>query len=978
VDGGSQVDAGATAIWINNAVLFLVDQANHGVGVSGSGYLDAVLYGLNNVEKMDGATFIVNEAALDGGNYPLSGYGNDVTARDLAVIFGVGQAYLTSTQRATAVNKLINDISDPSPCTKTLAVPHDTLATGTAQAGSATTITLAAGDSAANGFYVNNIINATVGGAESDGLVTAYNSTTKVATVGSWSGGIPTTGTVYAIYSTITIGTAASGATATITGYNTNFAADVASGDTVYGINPPAWGYGFYPGQMGSWVTGSSTIGATSITNAINSAFVQASTTVPQVYYRAPKWTAGRCGYKWLHQYWSGGLGSQPATYPVRGGQSNGSDPAGGTNIPVLNSNNYLSSQGALLTLFLALSEFDSRAITNVGVFSTGIVDYGLAWQWNYMTGFTSSGANYGINITAMAAGANSWDLAHNLVGFPDVGLNGPFTEGISTWKTYAPLPDNPYIVGYGRVHQVLLYGGAGSSNPGQTSVDGQNTGYLKDFGSAANPTAQSSQFLKNYMASIGYNTVGSIPAQDLDKLSVLIDPRIVSTDYKTQPLQYFFGSSASSQCSALTWWSCPSDGKGTAFLSRTSWTDPSATMLQFQGRGFGGDHDSTQPGDVQIWKVGPLLASDWIPIGDSGTRNNDVIGSSPEFGGATSFCPGIGYSACGSGNTAGLAHASITRWAAANHGAWTVNYGDQASRYAYALASFAGSYQTVNNHVLRHLAHFKKAGAEEIVIQYDDIDTANSPTQIAVHTHYPQNGETVAGNSYVIYDEGSTSCPGSGGCGSLDTNRTILEQQNGIADAHGDPTPQYNLISKFVVPGGAPAVFMHYDGTAYTGANAHTDRISICADSGSTGACGASGQNGLELIQVHKVATQPDTSLTTTALNPDVNWAGVQTTDKVVLFARHGTTYSTIAGFTTTHSGTAQYLFAGLTPGTYTVTVGGSGVSGSPFTVAAGDNSIYFESTSGVVSINGSVVGGPPTAGAMTSAGSLSSGGRR
>jgi hypothetical protein len=37
-----------------------------------------------------------------------------------------------------------------------------------------------------------------------------------------------------------------------------------------------------------------------------------------------------------------------------------------------------------------------------------------------------------------------------------------------------------------------------------------------------------------------------------------------------------------------------------------------------------------------------------------------------------------------------------------------------------------------------------------------------------------------------------------------------------------------------------------------------------------------------------------------------------------------------------------------GLTPGTYAVTVAGAAVSGSPFTVAAGDNSIYFNTVGG------------------------------
>jgi hypothetical protein len=55
---------------------------------------------------------------------------------------------------------------------------------------------------------------------------------------------------------------------------------------------------------------------------------------------------------------------------------------------------------------------------------------------------------------------------------------------------------------------------------------------------------------------------------------------------------------------------------------------------------------------------------------------------------------------------------------------------------------------------------------------------------------------------------------------------------------------------------------------------------------------------------------------------------------------------------FTTTHSGTAQYVITGLTAGSATVTVNSTPVTGSPFTVASGDNSLTFNSTAGTVSI--------------------------
>lgn len=164
-----------------------------------------------------------------------------------------------------------------------------------------------------------------------------------------------------------------------------------------------------------------------------------------------------------------------------------------------------------------------------------------------------------------------------------------------------------------------------------------------------------------------------------------------------------------------------------------------------------------------------------------------------------------------------------------------------------------------------------------------------------------------------------------------------------------------------FTIAVNSTAFSGNFNGTVYgltNVGNGHTARVSICADANFTGMCGSSGQTSLEYIVAHKVATQPDTAFSPTLLSPDANWTGFQNNDTadtgghVVLFARNGATYSSITSFTTTHSGTAQYLFAGMMPGTYNVTVGGSAVSGSPFTVTAGDNTLYFESAAGAVAI--------------------------
>lgn len=72
--------------------------------------------------------------------------------------------------------------------------------TGTATAGSATSITLASGASAVHNAYVGLECEITSGtGSGSTGIITAYNGTTKVATVASWSSTSPAASSQYSI-----------------------------------------------------------------------------------------------------------------------------------------------------------------------------------------------------------------------------------------------------------------------------------------------------------------------------------------------------------------------------------------------------------------------------------------------------------------------------------------------------------------------------------------------------------------------------------------------------------------------------------------------------------------------------------------------------------------------------------------------------------------------------------------------------------
>jgi hypothetical protein len=103
--------------------------------------------------------------------------------------------------------------------------------------------------------------------------------------------------------------------------------------------------------------------------------------------------------------------------------------------------------------------------------------------------------------------------------------------------------------------------------------------------------------------------------------------------------------------------------------------------------------------------------------------------------------------------------------------------------------------------------------------------------------------------------------------------------------------------------------------------------------------------------VIVHKVTTLPDTALTAKPLNPDDNWTGVETADKVALFARNGA-LQLVASLHTDHAGDAQYLVSGLLGGrAYRVSRGGETVVASQ-QILDGDNTLYFEAPAGYYQI--------------------------
>ncbi len=879
-------------------------------------FLDYALKVLNQMEVMGGNNFPANEAIADGGNYSLAAQVSNQMV-EVGTVWTITSGYLTSAQKQTALDKALNDIADPSPCTKILPA-RIAVTTGTATAADATHITLAAGASAVNDFYLNNIVEGLHSGDPSDGLITAYNGTTKVATVSAWDGGTPSNTTAYSVFESYSSSASTHSASVTLTGYNTTWntvgAGRLQVGDYIFSA------LNRWPGFLDPYAYGGVVTAVTSDTQVTVFSSSSGISTTPGAGWITHPWATGDCGLQWLQNFWTGTFGSQPSQYLPRGGNSaNASNIAGD-----------LASY--MLHFYLAVIDDDPRAVANLARFAVSGVDINLALDMGYMTGIGYSGESYSPGRLQEGMYGIAWALSKSVTSYNDLDVTGNWVKGFQAWKQYGLYPTH---YGYPR------YGPTFGLWPSTFQ-------YVMDYGTAYDSSTTESKYTQYLINTIVQGNNNSfVNSTYLSDIAIRLDPNAPTSDYRVQPTQYVF--SANSRAVPLTFgWPNPATWRGDAFISRTGWSSTSDTHVWYGSKTLGpSDHETVpQAGDLQVWKAGNyLLGNDNTPTTDF---NESVAGPYLEFGGATSYRGGIG-----SGN--GPAVAVITRWAG------TQPYGDANSNYVYALSDLAGAYTTTLTRAVRHVIHFKKAGREEIIVTFADVASA-TPIIIRDQVFYPMNSEAAytGPNGITNAAEGATSYPGSGGCASLDTNRVVLTQQDGSSG--GGPTPlpgtsqptrQYNLITKFLSPG---TITLNCDGSAvgvpsgasgYTGSTGHAERVSIYGGSSVGGT-----STTLEHIAIHKIATQPDTSLTAALLSAGSSWAAVQTTDTVSLFARGGTLNNS-ASFTSTHSGTAMYVITGLTPSTYTVKLGGVPVSGSPFIVPTGNNSLEFESTAGVMSVD-------------------------
>ena len=1037
-DGGT--NQGSTGFYdsYNAAALqFLVDQQNQSL-------LNAIVYSIDNLERGLGVSFDVNENTSYTDGF--------ITANwEMAWDFLAGLPFISPTERTTALNKIYNDIGDPTDFTQCSTtdvsignnqLPIASGSTGAFASGtSGTSFQLGAGFPSSS--IANNVIGTTVSGTTSYGVVATYNTATGAGTVTSWSNGTPSSGGPYTVYQSavlssltqttpvrsgiVTAGTTsqvtiAAGLSnianneiffptlnerAFITGYNSGTgvatftpSVSVAPGSaTSYSISQTALVTGYnttfsstfnlgdailiYSGVIGN--NGGIEQGTGYVVNiASNSSMYvlngnqvnqTASTTIPQTVWNFKAWQPGDCGWLWAAHHSFQDQTGNPTTWPPSAGDTSawsGNGTAG-------------FMAGPRMSIDFVLAPYDPRAVLEAATSEGYWWDFNFSTILNYEAGIGHWGPDYTQNAVQGATKFTVEILNNALTGAspsaPNFDLTGNWSQTPALGKMFLTLPDYNSQKAGASVPTPAMYG---SAPPLYFPDSVGATGWGTDGTFLFNPTSQTAQFYRNFLENMTTQTSwswGQVYGSPVITSALLSNnPNIGSTNFTTQPMQYLFGTTDYATAQSLTGWNYGAKWGGFAAISRTTWSsyNSSSTLksgghLMVQFRTYAGDYDCNMFGHVQFYQVGTLLGSDYQNSDNCSFGNNSdysVMGDELQFAGSRSNVlgqlPGPGASI-----PPATSLMAITEWSSANHGSWPTPYGDQNSQYMRVCGDESGAYNhtmVAVNYDIHCIDELKPTGGDHFIIDSRFVSTTTAQ-QIATHIHYPQNGQTATAEQGPSYSEGHTTCPGSHGCTGLDSDRWIQELESGTADGYAaDPTPNFGLISKFLSPSN---IFVSWDcpggvecnsGSTYSGGAGNTDRITICAG---TGSCSSSA-NLLESFTVHKIAgSLTDTNLTANAIGTaDGNWFGAQVyganSCAVVLEARGGVSHATMTIFTPASTSgvcanNVQYLFGGLTPGAYNVTVGGNTVSGSPFTVTAGDNSIEFTSFAGTVALYGS-----------------------
>lgn len=786
--------------YANAAEKFYVDRSN-------TQLFNAAMFNFVHPELLSNVNWVGNELQGSAGNQNTSDFLSH-NMNGFAMVYSVMSPYAATATKTVTLNKLYNEVDDPtvSPCSRTdgdVGSGHnDILAAGLAQGGDSTHITLASADTAIDNFYVHNVV---LGSFNQYNVITAYVASTKVATLANaWVA--PAAGQAYTIYATVTTSSFTAGATATFTGYNTHFLSRLAVHDGVEGTN-------LWQGVVDYTTSGVQSIASDTSMTVINATggggTHSTDTTVPSIVWYYPQWKTGDCGMFQRGGYWVGTPGSQPSVYPT-GGTEITANPGGPANVKTLSTdggNNTATWASAHLVLDLATAADEPRAIRDLAKASSFGFSYELRHYMNYGCP-THSGTAYNYANTLRGVHQFAEQLQLIFPTFPDLDLAGGWIMDCSISKMFMVYPDHWYGSSGVGVAVGLRTGSDSDNNGAGPSYSGRFlvvTGVTLDPVFNFAPNSNNAKWFRNFLErtqNTKYSTWGYQGATDDYQYANVLhsDPRIASVDYTQQPTQYIFHQNSATRCASLTNWPCPATFRGDAAVSRGPWGSLSATLVYAGFRTFWGDHDTPQQGTIDIFKATELAFLDSNPAGVVFAADNTdetVIGNLMQFGGAKNTKGGIFTQQSATDGTLTAGMTPITRWSSGHAGSLGVNYGDQNSTYMHVCADLKGAYVlTTIDYAVRCVTHFKKPGSDEFIVQHDQ-HHVSVPMQLETHVHYTQNG----GSGQVFtHDEGNTTCPGSGGCLSLNTNRRILSLEDGGTDTV--TTRNYGLVTDFMSPG--------------------------------------------------------------------------------------------------------------------------------------------------------------------------------
>jgi len=649
-------------------------------------------------------------------------------------------------------------------------------------------------------------------------------------------------------------------------------------------------------------------------------------------------WTTGMCGDVWTLKHHQDSILSTPEAYSPAGGAGEGYD--------LSNIGGWTKPYGYLLT---GLSLCGSDGGDPVADRGCRLATEASAYMWdhvwaNAMQSYGRGNSNDTYNRDRVETMISSYvkTLQNSVVGFPTINTN--LTRNILYEFIYNELP-----------YSSSLPAGNSSCYPAPW---GEAPGYGTDFNSIGGfRTLSGALFAQHGTVAEQYgwhwinnrcnwwsaSNMSGAQSSYLPWHYVFVDPTVTGVDPSGNLTNQFIfrpESDAATACTSLNLNCSLYNAPVLMAISRTGLAANTDTLLQVQNTGdtttLGGDgHGSFGcPGCLRVFKNTALLAGNAANAPDgffydysSGTYNHDnviEVGGDPKnFRGAIGYCA-LAYN-----------QSTIARWAGGSNSA-----GDSLSRFAYAMVDLTNAYCSSAGitHAWKHIVHFKKSGSQDYIVGYFD-GAASSATQFREYLHYRQKQDQVA----TVYSPGITL---------VRANKTV---------SVADTSTSARLNSLILNVAGGNSIYFNTQNSSdtdltYTGEDSTASgRVEVGS---STNGTSLGAVSTAEWAYVHQPSTSTSTTMPTitqpTCSGTGGNCTAVQIADssspKVAVFGRQGANL-TGAAFTSTHSGTAQYVIAGLAPGTYNVTVGGSTVV-SGATVSANDNSLYFESTAGSVTV--------------------------